>query len=153
MYFKFQWDTLDFLCFRIPQLFVFFFTVCTVYTVCIFPVCTALISETHNPEISRISTEHAYKYKTKLQVKMKWREKKRKYFLNFFLSDYVILFCYFAISVIATFSNLIIELWLIVLRYAHVNLFVLIVFVQASISKSISFYLSIRECFYFFFYN
>ena len=36
---------------------------------------TVPISDTQNPEISRFSTAHAYKYKTKQQPKMKRRQK------------------------------------------------------------------------------
>ena len=44
-----------------------------------FMVCaqTSAPFDTQNPENSRFSTAHAYKYKTKRQAKMKWRQQKK----------------------------------------------------------------------------
>ena len=45
-------------------------------------VCTALISGTQNPEISGLSTAHAYKYRTKHQVKKEAKTEKEWHFVT-----------------------------------------------------------------------
>ena len=45
-------------------------------------VCKLLLFDTQNPEISRFSTAHAYKYKTKRQAKIKAETKKNDIFVD-----------------------------------------------------------------------
>ena len=44
---------------------------------------TPMLLDTQNPEISRFSTAHAYKYKTKQQAKMKRRQEKNDIFFDY----------------------------------------------------------------------